>query len=114
VAACNDRFDTDRAPRRVILNKPSASSDIISWLSPWDYPSIACSMRTPTMPFTVRLDGKTVATFDTEEAAVARARAILRDDADKQPEVIDAETGQPVAPGANQGSRDDLARKVGF
>jgi hypothetical protein len=45
---------------------------------------------------------------------VARARAILRDDADKQPEVLDAETGQPVAPGASKGSRDDLARKVGF
>ncbi len=66
------------------------------------------------MPYTVHLDGKTVATFDTEEEAVARARAILRDDADKQPEVLDAETGQPVAPGASSGSRDDLARKVGF
>jgi len=66
------------------------------------------------MPYTVRLNGRTVATFDTEEEAVARARAILRDDADKQPEVLDAETGQPVAPGASKGSRDDLARKVGF
>jgi hypothetical protein len=66
------------------------------------------------MPFTVRLGGKTLATFDTEEEAVARARAILQDDADKQPEVLDAQTGQPVAPGASKGSRDDLARKVGF
>jgi hypothetical protein len=66
------------------------------------------------MPFTLRLDGKTVATFNTEEEAVARARAILRDDSDKQPEVLDAETGRSVAPGASKGSRDDLARKIGF
>jgi hypothetical protein len=66
------------------------------------------------MPYTLRLNGRTIATFDTEEEAVARARAILRDDADKQSEVLDAETGQPVAPGASKGSRDDLARKVGF
>jgi hypothetical protein len=66
------------------------------------------------MPYTVRLDGQAVATFDTAEEAVARARAILRDNADQQPEVLDAETGQPVAPGASKGSRDDLARKVGF
>jgi len=66
------------------------------------------------MPYTVRLDGKTVATFDTQEEAVARASAMLREDADKQPEVLDAATGQPVAPGASKGSRDDLARKVGF
>jgi hypothetical protein len=71
-------------------------------------------MRTTTMPYTVRLDGRTLATFDTVEEAVARARAILRDDEDKQAEVLDAETGQPVAPGASSGSRDDLARKVGF
>jgi hypothetical protein len=43
-----------------------------------------------------------------------RARAMLEADADKQPEVLDAETGQAVAPGASEGSRDDLARKVGF
>jgi hypothetical protein len=43
-----------------------------------------------------------------------RAQAMLEADADKQPEVLDAETGQPVAPGASEGSRDDLARKIGF
>ena len=66
------------------------------------------------MPYTVRLDGRTVVTFDTEKEAVARARSILQDEADKQPEVLDAETGQPVAPGASKSSRDDLARKIGF
>lgn len=66
------------------------------------------------MTHAVRFDGKTVATSDTEEEAVARARTSLRDDADKQPEVLDAVTGQPVAPRARKGSRDDLARKVGF
>lgn len=82
-------------------------------------------MRATTMPFTLCLDGKTVATFDTEEEAVARARAIQRDDSDKQPEILDAETfhphrtgnrqpgGRPVAPGASKGSRDDLVQPVG-
>ena len=66
------------------------------------------------MPFIVRLDGEIVATFKTSEEALARARTILQADADKQPEVLDAETGQPVAPAASSGSREHLATKIGF
>ncbi len=66
------------------------------------------------MPFTVRLAGRTVATCDTEDEALALAGKIVREDADKQPEVLDARTGRPVAPGASAGWRDDLAGKVGF
>jgi hypothetical protein len=66
------------------------------------------------MAFIVRLGGKTIATFDMEEEAVARAAEIVRNNADDQPEVLDADTGQPVAPGASSGSRDHLARKIGF
>ncbi len=66
------------------------------------------------MPYILRLDGITVATFGTAEEALARARAILQADADKQPEIFDTETGQPVAPAASAGSREDLAGKIGF
>jgi hypothetical protein len=66
------------------------------------------------MRCTVRLKGRTVAAIGTEGEAVARARAFRRDDADKRPEVLDAETGQPVARGVSSGSRNDRARKIGF
>lgn len=66
------------------------------------------------MPFTVNLDGKTIATYETEDEALARAAEIVREDADKQPEVLDARTGRAAAPGASARSRDRLARKVGF
>jgi len=66
------------------------------------------------MPFELRVNRATIATFATEEEAVARASEIVRENADTQPEVFDTETGQPVAPGASRESRDDLARKIGY
>ena len=46
--------------------------------------------------------------------ALDQVRGIVRDNADTQPEVLDVDTGQPVAPDASQGSRDRLASKIGF
>lgn len=66
------------------------------------------------MPFIVRLGDKTIATYETEDEALARANEIVRADADQQPEVLDAQTGRAVAPGASARSRERLARKVGF
>lgn len=66
------------------------------------------------MPFIVRVGGKTLARYATENEALARAREIVRDDADQQPEILDADTGRAVAPGASAGSREDLAGKIGF
>ena len=66
------------------------------------------------MSFTVRLKGKIVAAYDTEAEAVARAREIVLQDADNQPEVIDEQTGRGAAPGASARSREQLATKVGF
>ena len=42
------------------------------------------------MPSTVRLSNKTIATRDTAKAALALA--IVSDDADRPPEMLDAET----------------------
>jgi hypothetical protein len=50
------------------------------------------------MSFTVRLKGRTIATYDTEAEAEARAREIVLQDADNQPEVIDEQTGRAAAP----------------
>jgi hypothetical protein len=66
------------------------------------------------MPFEVRVDRRTIGTFPTAEEALAKARAILQADADHQPEELDTDTGQPVAPAASNGLRDDLARKIGY
>lgn len=66
------------------------------------------------MPFELRVDHEIVATFGTEAEALAQARELVRRNADVQPEVLDTATGQPVAPAASAGSRDDLARKIGY
>jgi hypothetical protein len=66
------------------------------------------------MPFELRIGQTTVATFETADEAIARAREIVRSDADKQPEVVDTTTGKAVAPAASRASRDDLARKIGY
>ena len=66
------------------------------------------------MPFELRVDRTTVATFDTEEETLAQARALVQRDANAQPEVLDANTGRSVGPAASAGGRDDLARKIGY
>lgn len=66
------------------------------------------------MPFEVRVNRATIAIFTTIEEAQAHAREIVRADADTQPEVLNSETGEPVAPAASRASRDDLARKIGY
>jgi hypothetical protein len=65
------------------------------------------------MPFELRVDHRVVATFGSAEEALAQAHAIVRSNADTQPEVLDATTGGPVAPAASRADRDDLARKIG-
>jgi hypothetical protein len=66
------------------------------------------------MAYEVRLNGAPKGTYDTEEAAIAAVRDVIRDDADAQPEIFDLSTGKPVAPGASQGWREELANRVGF
>jgi hypothetical protein len=66
------------------------------------------------MPYELRMDGRSVQTFDTEEEAVAHAREAIQMRPDSEPEIWDMTTGQPVAPGASKAWRDELARKIGF
>jgi hypothetical protein len=66
------------------------------------------------MAYELRVGGAPKGQFGTEEAAVAAARDVIREDADADVEVFDLETGKPCAPGASQTWRDDLAKRVGF
>jgi hypothetical protein len=66
------------------------------------------------MAYELRLDGRALERFETSDAAEARARELIRDDADRQVEIIDLETGRPYAPAAEAGDREALSRKIGF
>jgi hypothetical protein len=66
------------------------------------------------MPFALRLDRRTLGTYATQDEALAAARRVVQENADHQPEVLDTDTGEPVAPAASAGDRDLLARKIGY
>jgi hypothetical protein len=66
------------------------------------------------MPYELRVDGKSVQIFDTEEEAIAHAREAMQARPECEPEIWDTTTGKPAAPAASKAWRDDLARKVGF
>jgi hypothetical protein len=66
------------------------------------------------MAYELRANGRTAQTFDTEDAAVAGARELIRTQPDSDPEIWDTTTGKPAAPAASKSWREDPARKVGF
>lgn len=66
------------------------------------------------MAYELRIGGTPKGQFDTEEAAVAAARDVIREDADADVEIFNLETGRPCAPGASKTWRDALAKRVGF
>ena len=66
------------------------------------------------MAYEVRVGGKAVGTYETEQDAMAAVRETLLADADAEPEVYDTETGKPAAPGSSKGWREHLTTKTGF
>lgn len=66
------------------------------------------------MAYEVRIAGGQAEQFPTAEAAEARARELIRGNADRQVEIIDLSTNRPYAPAAGAGDREDLARKIGY
>ena len=54
------------------------------------------------MPYELRAKGWTAQTFDTEDEAVAGARALIRTQPDSDPEIWDTTTGKPAAPAASK------------
>ncbi len=66
------------------------------------------------MAYELRVSGQAEGRYETSDEAEARARDIIRQDADSAVEVIDLSTGRPYAPGAGAADREELARKIGF
>ncbi len=66
------------------------------------------------MAYELRVGGASTGQFDTEEAAVAAVRDLIRTNPDAEPEIFDLATGRPCAPGASKTWREELANRVGF
>lgn len=66
------------------------------------------------MAYELRIARQATERFDRVEEAQARARDLLRQNADTQVEIFDLSTGRPYAPAASAEEGEDMARKVGF
>ena len=66
------------------------------------------------MGFELRIGGQAIDRFEASDDAEARARELVRENADVVVEIIDLSTGRPYAPAAGAGDRDALAGKIGF
>ena len=66
------------------------------------------------MPYELRTPGGPPEQFDRAEDAEARARDLIRADADTQIDVIDLTTGRPYAPAAAADDRNRIAGKIGY
>ena len=66
------------------------------------------------MAYELRTAGRPAEQYETAEDAEARARDLIKANADLQVELIDLATGRPYAPAADRGDREQLSRKVGF
>jgi hypothetical protein len=66
------------------------------------------------MSFELRIGGQATDCFENSADAEARARALVRENADIIVEVIDLSTGRPYAPAAGADERDALAGKIGY
>jgi hypothetical protein len=66
------------------------------------------------MAYELRRCGHAAERFDTAAEAEARARDLVRADADLQVAIIDLATGRPYAPAADAAEREAMAKKVGY
>lgn len=66
------------------------------------------------MPYQLRMKGRAIGTYDTQQEAVEAAKHAIAADPEAEPEVIDLDTGAPAAPGADEASREQLRNEVGF
>lgn len=66
------------------------------------------------MSYQVRVNGKVAASYATQEEALAHVRAVVAENPDQEPEIVDSDTGRSVEPASTQRWRDDLSGKVGY
>ncbi len=66
------------------------------------------------MAFELHIDRRHVASFPTLDEALARAREVMREQPDCEPEILDSETKRAVEPGSSRRWREELAHKIGY
>lgn len=66
------------------------------------------------MSYELRINGRVFGTYDSEQAAVERAREAVRAEPDLEPEILDTRTGRAVVPAGSKRWRDELANKIGY
>lgn len=66
------------------------------------------------MAYEVRVAGKPVASYATQEEALAHVKRLVAEDVDSEPEIVDSETGRSVEPASTKAWREDLSKKIGY
>ncbi len=66
------------------------------------------------MAYELHVDRNHVATFQSLDEALARAREMLLSKPDCEPEILDSETKRAVEPASSRRWREELSQKVGF
>lgn len=66
------------------------------------------------MPYELHIGRRHLATFPTLDEALARAREVMREQPNAEPEILDSETKRAVDPGSSRQWREDLSNKIGY
>ena len=64
--------------------------------------------------FEVRVNGSIVDRYESQPDAIDCVRRLVKQDPNSEPEILDAETGKPVAPAASRGWREHLSKQIGY
>lgn len=65
------------------------------------------------MPYELRLQGRSPATYESENQAIAAAREAIIADPNAEPEITDLTTGKPAAPAASKSWREHFRTQIG-
>ncbi|MBV9783251.1 MAG: hypothetical protein JO264_05475 [Acidisphaera sp.] len=66
------------------------------------------------MAYQVRIGGKSVASYVTQEEALEHVKRLVADDVNSEPEIVNSETGRSVEPASTKAWRDHLSNKIGY
>jgi hypothetical protein len=66
------------------------------------------------MAYELHVDRRHVATFPSLDEALTRAREMLLNQPDCEPEILDSDTKRAVEPASSRRWREELSQKVGF
>jgi len=66
------------------------------------------------MSYELHVHRRHVANFETLEEAQTRARNLMREQPDSEPEILDSTTKRAVEPASSRSWREDLSNKIGY